>query len=77
VIISFQNQKIQKHLTLEKGCWVYLLGGKHTGTSGMVKELSEEFITIKPASGEEFQTPRRFAIVIGKEKPEITLGKEG
>lgn len=73
LVIEVPEQKIKEHLKLEKGVCVYLSGGKYKGESGIVDEIKNSIIKVKPESGESFETSKKLAFVIGKEKPIITL----
>jgi len=74
LVIQLPEQKIKEHLKLEKGAFVYLSGGKHKGESGITEEIKDSKIKVKSKSGESFQTLKKFAFVVGKEKSIITLG---
>lgn len=71
--IQLPEQKIKEHLKFEKGSFVYLSGGKHKGESGIIDEIKDSIIRVKSESGEIFETSKKLAFVIGKEKPIITL----
>ena len=73
LVIEVPEQKIKEHLKFEKGSFVYLSGGKHKGESGIADEIKNSIIKVKPESGESFETSKKFAFVIGKDKPIITL----
>ncbi|MBA3064807.1 30S ribosomal protein S4e [Candidatus Woesearchaeota archaeon] len=73
LVIEVPEQKIKEHLKFEKGVCVYLSGGKHKGESGIIDEVKDRLIKVKPESGESFETSKKFAFVIGKENPIITL----
>jgi len=73
LVIQLPEQKIKEHLKLEKDAFVYLSGGKHKGESGIIEEIKESKIKVKSKSGESFQTLKKFAFVVGKEKSIITL----
>ena len=73
LVVEVPEQKIKEHLKFEKGVCVYLSGGKHKGESGIVDEIKDSIIRVKPESGESFETSKKLAFVIGREKPIITL----
>ena len=73
LVVEVPEQKIKEHLKFEKGSFVYLSGGKHKGESGIADEIKDSMIKVKPESGEMFETSKKFAFVIGKEKSIITL----
>ncbi len=70
--ITVPKQEIKQHFRLEKGALIYLISGKHIGTTGIVEEIAGNRIRFK--AGQDVQeTPKRCVFVIGKEKPVITL----
>jgi len=73
LVIEIPEQKIKEHLKFEKGVCVYLSGGKHKGESGIIDEIKDSLIKVKPESGESFETSKKFAFVIGKINSMITL----
>ena len=73
LVVEVPEHKIKEHLKFEKSAFVYLSGGKHKGESGIIEEIKNSIIKVKPESGESFETSKRFAFVIGREKPIITL----
>ncbi len=72
VVIETPGQKIKSHFKLERGCAVYLTGGKHIGSIGKLEEIKEDIIKVKTNDG-EFETSKEYAFVVGKEKPCIQL----
>lgn len=75
IIISLPNQEIKKHIRFEKNVTVFLTGGKHTGELGLVEDIVSDKIRYKNRKGEVFETLKKYAFVVGKEKPEIKLEK--
>lgn len=74
LVLELPEQKIAEQLSLEKGNLVYLIGGKHIGESVRVEEVKPK--TIKVRVGEDvFETSKKLAFVIGKQKPVINLEK--
>lgn len=71
IIIDFKNS-IQKHLSMEKGAYVFLISGKHVGEHGQVRDINQNMIKIK-TNDSEFETPKEGTYIIGKTKPEINL----
>jgi len=74
LIIEVPGQKITKVLPMEAGSLVFLEAGSHVGKVGTLETIEGTTITVK-LDDKVFQTKRRYAIVIGKEKPIITLDK--
>jgi small subunit ribosomal protein S4e len=72
LVISLPEQKIIDHLPMKSGALIMLNAGRHVGTVGTVKEVEGTTVVVF-ADQSEFRTKRRYAIVIGKDKPIITL----
>jgi small subunit ribosomal protein S4e len=73
IVIELPSQKIINHLKLEKGCLVYLTAGKYVGHTGKLEEINEDKITFRTESNESHITLKKFAFILGKEKPVIEL----
>jgi small subunit ribosomal protein S4e len=76
VIYDFGKKKIVQQIAFEKGASVYLTGGKYVGQTGKIDSFRDGDIIIKTDSGDMVQTLRDYAMVVGKDKPVITLIKE-
>ena len=74
-MISLPKQEIKEHLRLEKGCNIYLIGGKHSGDLGTVEDIISKKITYKTQKGEIIETLKRYVFVVGKDKPVVSLMK--
>ncbi len=74
LLIELPSQKIKAHLKLEKGAMIYLTGGKHIGSVGNIESLEGKKLTFK-TNGEVYETLNKFAFVVGKDKPVLTLLK--
>jgi small subunit ribosomal protein S4e len=72
LLLSLPKQEVKQHLKLEKGALVYLIGGSHIGETGTVEEMADGKIRVK-ADSASYETPKRYAFVVGKDKPAITL----
>ncbi|MBW2965384.1 30S ribosomal protein S4e [Candidatus Woesearchaeota archaeon] len=70
------DQKVQDHLKLEKGSLVLLIGGKHSGTIAKMEEISGNKIMIKTSKNQKFETLKKHAFVVGKEKPALDSIKQ-
>ncbi len=78
LLISLPDQKILKHIPMKEGCAIYVIGGKHTGATGKIKEIIPGTMTRKPqitieSEGKEYTTLKSYVFVIGEEKPEIDV----
>ncbi len=75
LVLQVPGQKIQQRLALEKGAMIYLLGGKHVGTFGTLETIEDDEITFK-RDGKSIATAKKYALVVGKDKPVLTLAKQ-
>jgi small subunit ribosomal protein S4e len=73
LMISLPDQKISKHIKLDKKSSVFLIGGKHIGETGTVEDVSQNKIIYKDADGNLVETSKKYAYVVGDSKPLITL----
>ncbi len=79
LLIRVPDQNIEKIIKLEEGSIAYIVGGGHTGEMAKVKEIVPGTITrpplVKLVSDEtEFLTDKQNVFVVGKEKPEVSIG---
>ncbi len=75
LVLNVPGQKIVQRLPLEKGALVYLLGGKHVGTLGVMDRIEDGEILFT-ANGQSIATAKRYALVVGKDKPVLTIAKK-
>jgi small subunit ribosomal protein S4e len=73
VVVLDQKNKILEHLKLEKGMLVYFTGGKNIGHTGVVDSIQGSRLLFKKDK-ETFETLKKFAFVVGKDKPLIGMG---
>ncbi len=73
LILSLPEQKIAKHLKLEKKSVIFLIGGRHIGETGSIEDITQNKITYKDQGGNLIETSKKYAFVIGSEKPMITV----
>ncbi|MFH1063469.1 MAG: 30S ribosomal protein S4e [Candidatus Woesearchaeota archaeon] len=66
--LSLPDQKVQEHIKFEKGAFILLVGGKHAGTVAKMEELNKDKIIIK-VKNQKYETSKRYAFVVGKDKP--------
>ena len=72
ILIELPSQNIKSHVAFEKGCQIYLTGGKHPGEVGILEEISGNKIKYKQDKT-VYETSKDYAFVIGKDKPIIML----
>lgn len=77
--ISIPEQRILDHFRLEEGSYGLLIGGTHAGSHGTITKISKQLmrkydtVTIKTPLEEYLSTSLQYVLVIGREKPEISL----
>lgn len=71
LLIELPSQKVVEHFPLSDGATAFLIGGTHCGVVGTISRISGNMINI--TANEQFQTPKRYVFVVGKDKPAITL----
>src|SRR3989338_8027501 len=75
IIVSLPKQEIKKHIKSEKNAAVILTGGAHIGNTGVVEDIVGDKIRYKSSDGNVFETLKKYAFVLGREKPEIRIEK--
>jgi small subunit ribosomal protein S4e len=80
VKLALPKQQILEHYTLEQGGLAYVIGGKHAGKTGTIKEIQKGTMTRRPLvmlekDGETFTTPKEYTFVVGREKPALSIGE--
>lgn len=72
LMIKLPEQKIVKHIKLEKGALIYLIQGSHVGIITKVKEIDNEKL-ICTDEKEDFETKKKYAFVIIDEIKKLIL----
>ncbi len=73
LVLSLPDQKISKHLKLEKKSAIFLTGGKHIGETGNVEDIVQNKVIYKNSKGDLIETSKKYAFVVGENKPVIKL----
>ena len=73
VLLTLPEQKISRHLKLDKKSAIFLTGGKHIGETGSVEDIVKDKIIYKDQQGRLIETSKKYAFVVGEGKPLITL----
>ena len=80
LILSLPDKNIVKHISYKVGNLAIIVGGKHTGEIGTIKEIntvrSSRHNTVAISGEYDFETIEDFVVVIGEKEPEIKLGGE-
>ena len=74
LVLKLPKNEIQAHIKLEKGAVIYLTGGKHAGSIGVVEEIKQDEMFFK-IGNDKFETLKEYAFAIGKDKPVIKLNE--
>ena len=80
--IALPDQKVLKHIALEKGVKVMITNGKHIGEIAVLDEFKpqpgskQDRVVLTAENGENFETLKNYVFVIGKEHSEIKLSEE-
>jgi small subunit ribosomal protein S4e len=73
VILEMPGNKVKSKVALKEGVSVYLIGGSHIGKIGTLTEIAGDKVSFK-IGNETLKTAKRYAFVVGTEKPLITVG---
>ena len=73
ILLSLPDQKISKHIKLDKKSTIFLIGGKHIGEIGNVEDVIENKIIYKDQNSNLIETSKKYAFVVGDNKPSVTL----
>ena len=73
ILLSLPEQKISKHIKLDKKSTIFLVGGKHIGEIGNVEDIIENKIIYKDQNSNLIETSKKYAFVVGDNKSLITL----
>ena len=69
-LLILPENKISKHLKLNKSSTIFLTGGKHIGEIGNVEDIVEDKVIYKDNNGNLIQTSKKYAFVIEDERNE-------
>ena len=72
ILLDLTGQKIKENIPFKEGCQVYLIKGNYTGNIGTLKNIEQDKIFVD-VEGQVIQTAKKYAYVVGKTKPKITL----
>lgn len=73
LVFDAGSNVVKTHWPLQVGSPIFLVGGSHVGEQGELSSMLGSRITFKTQDSQTFETSRSFAMVIGKDKPEINL----
>ncbi|MBU2637549.1 MAG: 30S ribosomal protein S4e [Nanoarchaeota archaeon] len=78
LVISMPGNKVKEHLKFEKGALVYITSGKQSSLHGKLEEVrlfkgAQPDNIVLSDKGKKYETRKEYAMVIGKDKPVISL----
>ena len=73
IMFEVPSQKITGQFKLEKGSAILLIAGKHISDIGVVEKAGKYVVIYKDEDGKTHTTSRKYAFVVGKEKPAIKI----
>lgn len=73
LLITLPFQEIKQHFKLEPGALIYLIGGKHIGSKGIVESIDKDKLAYTYAN-KTCLSLKKYAFVIGKGKEAVKLG---
>ncbi len=79
IVMKVPDRAIDQHLKYEVGSMAFVIGGRHAGTLGKIKEIrtikstTPNRITITTPTG-DFDTIEKYIVVVGKDSPAVDLG---
>ena len=75
IIMDLTTNQLKQKIKLEKGNTIILLDGKNKGAVGKVEAVAGNKIIYKIKTNEVYETLKKYAFVIGEDKPIIILVK--
>lgn len=71
--VLVEGKKVVEHYSFKKGCPIFLMKGAHVGHLATVEAVQGKTVTLKADDGKVFETARKYCLVVGKEKPSISV----
>ncbi len=81
VVLRVPEQKIVNHIPFSEGSLVIVFAGRNVGRVGIIRNIQRgwgwqrSLVTLEDKEGNLFQTVLSYVLVIGKDKPVISLPK--
>jgi small subunit ribosomal protein S4e len=73
ILIEIPSQKIISHFKFENQALIFVFKGKSSGQLARVENIRQKEIVCKKESGDLIETRKKYVIVVGKEKPAVTI----
>ena len=72
LLLSLPGLEVKKVLSLKNNSSVFLIGGKHAGSAGQLKEIkNDEAIFV--VDGKDIETAKKYLFVVGDQKAEVAV----
>jgi small subunit ribosomal protein S4e len=75
VVLRIPEFAVDQVLKLEKGAYIYLIGGKNKGAHGKLTSLVGQKVMYQ-RDHETLETLKKYVMVVGKDKPLVTINNE-
>ncbi len=72
LVIEVPSQKVIEHLKCQAGAQILIIGGKRKGEQGKIVDIIKDEVLYQSKTG-KFTTLKDYALVVGKDKPVVTL----
>ena len=76
VVLQLADKKVTQTLQLKKGAYVYLIGGKHSGNYGVLRDVAERNVIFEDFKKNKVETLKKYIVVVGEGKPLLKLSNE-
>ncbi len=76
LLLTIPENQVKEHIPLKEGVMVYLTGGRHIGKVGKLVSISGRRMTFELSDKQHYETMKRYAFPIGKDKPAIKIKSE-
>ncbi len=79
LLITLPEQEIKEYILFEEGALAIVTSGRNVGRVGIVRSIQKgwgrrrSIVTLEDKDGELFQTSLEYVLIIGKDKPLISL----
>jgi small subunit ribosomal protein S4e len=73
VLLKLPEGKTNNVLHLQKGVFIYLIKGKHSGTFGVLQDIQGDKVIYETKNKGKVETLKKYAVVVGEKSPLITL----
>jgi len=76
LLINLPDLGIKENFQFLKKNTIFLTAGKHAGQIGNIEDIKGDTLIFKDSSGNNVETLKKYAYVVGNERPAIQLGED-